>query len=125
MKDDRGVGHGVVRERVILAGLVQPGDERTVEPPLTELRRLAETAGAEVAEEVLQKKGRISGATFVGKGKAEEIGRLAKALGAGAVLFNNDLSPSLVRNLEKIIKLRVVDRSEVILDIFALQARSR
>ena len=125
MKDDRGLGHGVVRERVILAGLVQPGDERTVEPPLTELRRLAETAGAEVAEEVLQKKGRISGATFIGKGKAQEIGRLAAALGAGAVLFNNDLSPAQVRNLEKIIKLRVVDRSEVILDIFALRARSR
>ena len=125
MKDDRKAGHGVVRERVILAGLQQPGDERTVEPPLKELRRLAETAGAEVAEEVLQKKGRISGATFIGKGKAEEIGRLAAALGAGAVLFNNDLTPAQVRNLEKIIKLRVVDRSEVILDIFALRARSR
>jgi GTP-binding protein HflX len=125
LKEDRGLGHGVVRERVILAGLVQPGDERTVEAPLTELRRLAETAGAEVAEEVLQKKGRISGATFIGKGKAAEIGKLAAALGAGAVLFNNDLSPAQVRNLEKIIKLRVVDRSEVILDIFALRARSR
>jgi GTP-binding protein HflX len=125
VKEDRGAGHGVVRERVVLAGLVQPGDERTVEAPLTELRRLAETAGAEVVDEILQKKGRASAATFIGRGKAEEIGKRAASFGAGAVLFNNDLSPAQVRNLEKIIKLRVVDRSEVILDIFALRARSR
>ncbi len=125
MKEDRGIGHGVVRERVVLAGLVRPGDERTAEPPLMELRRLAETAGAEVVDEVLQKKARVSAATFIGKGKAEEIGRRAATFGAGAVLFNNDLSPAQVRNLEKIVNCRVVDRSEVILDIFAIRARSR
>ncbi len=125
MKQDRGLGHGVVRERVVLAGLVRPGDERTAEPPLMELRRLAQTAGAEVVDEILQKKARVSAATFLGKGKAQEIGRRAASLGAGAVLFNNDLTPAQVRNLEKIVDRRVVDRSEVILDIFALRARSR
>jgi GTP-binding protein HflX len=125
LREDRGAAKGVFRERVVLAGLVRPGDTRTVEPPLTELRRLAETAGAEVVDEVLQKASRVSAATFVGKGKAAEIGKRAASFGAGAVLFNNDLSPAQVRNLEKVVGRRVVDRSEVILDIFALRARSR
>ena len=125
MKEDRGIAHGVVRENVVLAGLVRPGDEKTVEAPLTELRRLAETAGARVVDELVQRKARVSAATFIGKGKAEEIAGRAASFGAGAVLFNNDLSPAQVRNLEKILGRRVVDRSEVILDIFALRARSR
>ena len=125
MKEDRGIAHGVVREDVVLAGLVRPGDEKTVEAPLTELRRLAETAGARVVDESVQRKARVSAATFIGKGKAEEIAGRAASFGAGAVLFNNDLSPAQVRNLEKILGRRVVDRSEVILDIFALRARSR
>lgn len=125
MKERRGIAQGVVRERVILVGVVRPGDERTVEPPLTELRRLAETAGARIVEEVVQKRTRVAPATFIGKGKAEEIAALAASVGAGAVLFDDDLSPAQVRNLEKIVKARVVDRSELILDIFALRARSR
>ena len=125
MTEGRGAGHGVVRERVILVGVVRPGDRETVEPLLTELRRLAETAGAEVVDEVIQNRARIAPATFIGKGKAEEIGRSAAALGAGAVLFNNDLTPAQARNLEKHFKCRAVDRSELILDIFALRARTR
>jgi GTP-binding protein HflX len=125
LKEDRGLGQGVVRERVVLAGLLRPGDERTEEPPLKELRRLAETAGAEVVDEVLQRKSRVASATFIGKGKAEEVARRAGSFGAGAVLFNTDLSPAQVRNLEKLFGRRVVDRSELILDIFALRARSR
>lgn len=125
MKQERGIAQGVVRERVVLVGLVRPDDEKTVEAPLTELRRLAETAGAIVADEIVQKKSRVSAATFIGKGKAEEVGKRAASFGAGAVLFNNDLSPAQVRNLEKSLGRRVVDRSEVILDIFALRARSR
>jgi GTP-binding protein HflX len=125
VREERGIAQGIVRERVVLVGLRLPGAAETHEPPLTELRRLAETAGAEVADEVLQNKARVAAATFIGKGKAEEVGRRAAALGAGAVLFDNDLTPAQVRNLEKILGRRVVDRSEVILDIFALRARTR
>ncbi len=125
MKEDRGIGHGIIREKVVLVGVVRPGDEKLAEEPLTELRRLAETAGAEVVDEMIQKRARLSPATFVGKGKAEEIGKRAASFGAGAVLFNNDLTPAQVRNLEKAAGRRVVDRSEVILDIFALRARTR
>jgi GTP-binding protein HflX len=125
MKERKGIAQGLVREKVVLAGLIGEEQKAFAEPPLTELRRLAETAGADVVDEVLQKRSRTSAATLVGKGKAEEIARRADAVGAGAVLFHNDLSPAQVRNLEKICKRRVVDRSEVILDIFALRARSR
>ncbi|MHC4925262.1 MAG: GTPase HflX [Planctomycetota bacterium] len=125
MKERKGIAHGVVKERVVLAGLVRPDDEETFEAPLTELRRLAETAGAEVVDELIQKRARISAATFIGKGKAEEIRDRVRAVGAGAVIFNNDLSPAQIRNLEQIMNCRVVDRSEIILDIFALRARTR
>jgi GTP-binding protein HflX len=125
VKERKGIAQGIVRERVVLAGLVGEADDLSAEPPLTELRRLAETAGAEVVDEILQKRSRPSAATLVGKGKAEEIARRAASVGAGAVLFHNDLSPAQVRNLEKMCKCRVVDRTEVILDIFALRARSR
>ncbi|MCK6480658.1 MAG: GTPase HflX [Planctomycetaceae bacterium] len=125
MKEERGIAQGVVREKVVLVGVERPGDERTVEPLLNELRRLAETAGAVVVDEIVQKRARLSSATFVGKGKAEEIGKRAATFGAGAILFNDDLSPAQSRNLEKAVGRRVVDRSELILDIFALRARSR
>ena len=125
MKERSGITTGVARERVVLAGLAESGAATAAEPPLTELRRLAETAGAEVVDEVLQKRARPSAATLIGRGKADEIARRAASFGAGAVLFDNDLTPAQVRNLEKIVKMRVVDRSEVILDIFALRARSR
>lgn len=125
MKERRSIAQGVVREKVILVGIVRPDDPELLEPPLEELRRLATTAGAEVVHEALQKRSRLSAATFIGKGKAQELAALAAAMGAGAVLFNHDLTPAQVRNLEKIFACRVVDRSEVILDIFALRARTR
>ncbi len=125
MREARETAHGVVRERVILVGLVLPDDVETAEPRLEELRRLAETAGATVVHEAIQRKSRIDAATFIGKGKTRELADLAEALGAGALLFNDDLSPAQVRNLEKVLKRRVVDRSELVLDIFALRARSR
>ncbi len=125
MREHRGVAPGVVRERVVLVGALRSGEPRPVEPPLTELRRLAETAGAEVVDEVVQRVPRISPATYVGSGKAAEVADRARALGAGAVLFDNDLSPAQQRNLERLAGRRVVDRSELILDIFALRARTR
>ncbi|HEY7728541.1 MAG TPA: GTPase HflX [Candidatus Eisenbacteria bacterium] len=106
-----------------MAGLLRRGasDPET----LTELRLLAETAGADVRGEVHQRRGPIRSSTFLSKGKIEEI----RALGAGEqatlLLLDEDLSPAQSRNLEEQVKLRVVDRSGLILDIFARRARTR
>ncbi|MHC4861268.1 MAG: GTPase HflX, partial [Planctomycetota bacterium] len=115
----------IEKESAILVGLVRPEDETLFEPPLSELSRLAETAGAVVVERVLQKRTRPQPATFIGKGKAREIGEMAEALAIDVVLFDHDLTPAQVRNLEKITKRKVVDRSELILDIFATRAQTR
>ncbi len=92
---------------------------------LDELMRLAETAGAEVGARVLQEVRRPQPATFIGKGAAEEIG--AKALDGGfqTVIFDEDLSPTQNRNLENLIGVKVIDRTGLILDIFARRARTR
>src|SRR5439155_14360341 len=94
-------------------------------PPLAELRRLAETAGAVVVGEVVQRRPAPHATYFSGKGKAEEAGKLAKALDADVVLFDNDLSPAHEPNLEELVGTSDVDRSRLILDIFASRARSR
>jgi len=113
------------RERAILVGVVRPGDEKLYEPPLAELRRLAETAGAEVVDTTIQKLTAARPGTFIGKGKAEEIAEICASLDLDVVIFDHDLSPAQVRNLEKIVKRKVVDRSEIILDIFATRAQTR
>lgn len=112
-------------EGALLVGLVVPGDAPSGEPPLSELGRLVETAGAVVLGTTFQKRSRLHPATCVGAGKAEEIGRMAAALACDVVIFDRDLSPAQVRNLERIANRRVVDRSELILDIFAQRARTR
>jgi len=113
------------RERAIAVGLVLPDDPRTAEPPLAELKRLVETAGADVVGEVVQRKPAPDAAYFIGKGKATEAAALAAATGADVVVFDNDLSPAQERNLEETMGRPVVDRSRLILDIFATRARSR
>jgi len=92
---------------------------------LEELRRLADTAGARVLGEVVQRRGAISPAHFIGKGKMGEVKMLAEEKKADVAIFNDDLSPPQVRNLEKELAVKVVDRSELILDIFARRARTR
>jgi len=118
-------GKSVLRERAILVGVRRPQDEELYEAPLTELRRLAETAGVEVVTQAIQKLPVIRTSTFIGHGKAEEVGEIAQALDLDVVIFDHDLSPAQVRNLEKIVKRKVVDRSELILDIFATRAKTR
>jgi GTP-binding protein HflX len=118
-------GRTVVRERALLVGVILPGDPPTYEPPLTELRRLAETAGADVVDLVMQRRGHISPASYVGHGKAAEIAETVAALGIDVVITNHDLSPAQIRNLEKVVGCKVLDRSELILDIFATHARTR
>jgi len=122
---DVGRDRNLERERAALVGVIRPDDEELYEPPLAELRRLAYTAGAEVVETVIQKLPAVKSSTFIGRGKAEEVAEICEALDLEVVIFDHDLSPAQVRNLEKIVKRKVIDRSEIILDIFASRARTR
>jgi GTPase len=99
--------------------------EFDAEESLAELRTLAESAGAQVAGEILQHRDRMDPATLVGSGKLEEIAGAAASVNADVLLFDHDLSPSQQRNIEKIVHRRVIDRTQLILDIFARHARTR
>jgi GTP-binding protein HflX len=95
------------------------------EESLAELRTLAESAGAKVVGEILQRRDRPDPATLIGAGKLEEISGAAAAVNADLLLFDHDLTASQQRNVEKIVKRRVIDRTQLILDIFARHARTR
>jgi len=99
--------------------------EFDAEESLAELRTLAGSAGAEVVGEILQRRDRYDPATLVGAGKLEEIAGAAASVNADVLLFDHDLSPSQQRNIEKIVQRRVIDRTQLILDIFARHARTR
>ncbi len=92
--------------------------------PLDELRSLATTAGALVVGGLCQRRLKINPATYIGKGKVQELTEQAEAVEADVIVFDNDLSPPQIRNLEKATKIKVLDRSELILDIFATRART-
>jgi GTPase len=92
---------------------------------LAELRTLADSAGALVVGEILQRRDRPDPATLIGAGKLEEIAGAAASVNADVLLFDHDLSPSQQRNIEKIVQRRVIDRTQLILDIFARHARTR
>jgi GTP-binding protein HflX len=96
-----------------------------LEESLQELALLSDTAGADVLDTLVQQRERIDPATFVGRGFADRIARHAEQAGADLVVFDEDLSPAQVRNLERIIPLKIVDRSGLILDIFAERAKTR
>lgn len=91
---------------------------------LSELTALAESAGAVVVDRFIQKLNRINPATYIGSGKAKMLADRVKIKDADVVIFDNDLSPAQIRELEKIIEIKVLDRSELILDIFATRART-
>jgi GTPase len=114
-------------ERAILVGVMVRGrnEECDVRDTLDELAQLTEGAGAEVLDRVLAKQSKIHAGQYIGKGKAEEIGRLVSELDANLVIFDEDLSPAQGRNLERILDVRVLDRTQLILDIFASRARTR
>ncbi len=95
------------------------------EDSLDELRSLATSAGAEIAGEFTQRKDRPDPATLIGKGKLEEIAGAAASVSADVILFDHDLSPSQQRNIERVVHTRVIDRTQLILDIFARHARTR
>lgn len=114
------------RERAIAVALILDAQERdTALEHLDELIQLADTAGADVVDQILQQRQRPETATWIGKGKAEHVAAVADELQADLILADDDLTPAQARNLEKIIKRPVVDRSALILDIFARRARTR
>ncbi|MFI5251127.1 MAG: GTPase HflX [Bacteroidota bacterium] len=113
-------------ETAIVVGLVRRKQTREhAEEYLEELKRLADTAGAAVQHMILQERDRMDAATFIGSGKAREIGELVADENISMVIFDDDLSPVQIRNLEKHIKCKIIDRSGLILDIFAFRAKSK
>ena len=114
-------------ERALLVGAPRKGssDARDVEEHLDELARLADTAGAKVVGRIVQFIAKPTPDLYIGHGKAEEVGRRLLDLGATLVVFDEELSPRQGKHLEDLLKVRVMDRTELILDIFAFRARSR
>jgi GTP-binding protein HflX len=115
--------HGVASEPAILVGVLL-SDQKLQEEPLEELAGLVETAGAEVVGRLVQKRSRPDQTTYIGKGKLEQLQTMIKATDAEVIIFDNDLSPGQTRNLEKALDVKVLDRTEVILDIFASRAKT-
>src|SRR5262245_14978540 len=112
-------------ERAHLVGVALPHERRgEAERSLAELAALARTAGAVVAGETLQTLRRPDVATFIGKGKVEEVAEACRAESATVVVFDRDLSPAQCRNVEEVVGVKVIDRSEIILDIFARRAQT-
>ncbi|MBN2581861.1 MAG: GTPase HflX [Planctomycetes bacterium] len=115
----------VSRERAVLVEVLLDGDAGSADlEPLNELTRLTEAAGGSVVGTLTQRRREIDAGLYVGRGKAEEIRLLAQARKAHVVIFDNDLTPAQIRNLEQAVHVKVLDRSELILDIFATRART-
>lgn len=112
-------------EKVVLVGVWTEGTSAQAEASLAELSRLAETAGSEVLEGLVQRKDRPDPATYVGAGKVRELRDIALAAGADTVICDGELAPGQLRQLEEKLKLKVVDRTALILDIFAQHANSK
>jgi GTP-binding protein HflX len=118
------------RDHATSAAASRPADspdslDFTYEESLDELRTLATSAGAQIAGEFTQRRDRPDPATLIGKGKLEEIAGAAASVSAEVILFDHDLSPSQQRNIERVVHTRVIDRTQLILDIFARHARTR
>lgn len=115
-----------ITERAMLVALdTKEFSKEVVEEHLDELEELAETAGAETVFKIIQSKARMDSAYYIGKGKAEELAQLVELNDINIVIFDDDLTPVQVRNLEKFFNKKVIDRSGLILDIFALRAKSK
>jgi GTPase len=112
-------------ERVVLMGVWTDGTLATAENSLRELSLLAETAGSEVLDALVQRRSRPDASTYVGAGKARELAEIVAAHGADTVICDGELTPGQLRSLEGAVKVKVVDRTALILDIFAQHARSK
>ncbi|MHA6509744.1 GTPase HflX [Tessaracoccus sp. Y1736] len=111
-------------ERVVLVSVWTSGTQEDADNAMTELRLLAETAGSEVLAELVQRRSHPDPATYVGRGKVEEVAETVRSTGADTVICDGELEPAQLRNLEDRIKVKVVDRTALILDIFAQHAKS-
>lgn len=112
-------------ERVVLAGVWTDGTVGDAENSLAELKLLAETAGSQVLDGLLQRRRQPDPATYIGPGKVDELKAVVHSTGADTVICDGELSPAQLRNLEDRVKVKVVDRTALILDIFAQHAKSR
>ncbi len=112
-------------ERVVLIGVWTEGSAEDAENSLAELAALAETAGSQVLEGLMQRRDRPDPATYVGSGKAKELRAVVAATGADTVICDGELTPGQLRQLESIVKVKVIDRTALILDIFAQHATSK
>jgi GTP-binding protein HflX len=116
--------HSVARENAVLVRVIT-ADQAFTEAPLDELEGLAITAGSTVVGGLVQRREAPDATTFLGKGKVAELQQLVSQQQADIVIFDNDLSPAQTRNLEKVLGVKVLDRTELILDIFASNAQTR
>ena len=114
----------IAQEKAILVSISLPERPWLTADPCDEIRGLAESAGAKVVGEMTQKRHDIQLGTYIGSGKLKELGELVESAEADVVIFDNDLTPAQARNLEKALDVKVLDRSEVILDIFARRAQT-
>ena len=112
-------------EKVVLIGVWTDGDFDQTQRSLAELAQLAETAGSQVLDVLVQRRDRPDPATYIGSGKLQELHQIVMATGADTVICNGELSPSQLSKMEKVVKVKVIDRTWLILDIFAQHARSR
>lgn len=112
-------------ERVVLVGVWTEGSAEMAENSLAELKALAETAGSEVLEGIIQRRDKPDPATYIGSGKVIELRQIVLSSGADTVICDGELSPSQLRQLEDKLKVKVVDRTALILDIFAQHAKSK
>lgn len=116
----------VEREKIILVGVILPNKtEEAFWNSMNELYSLVKTANGEVMDELTQKLERVSQASFIGSGKLLELAELVEMHEADVVIFNSELSATQVRNISKVVDARIIDRTQLILDIFAMRAKSK
>lgn len=118
-------GDRALNDRALVVAVETRDNAESIDIELAEFEALAEAAGTTVLERIVQRRDRVDPATLVGSGKAREIAQIADELHAGLIFVLNDLRPRQRKNLEKVIPLRIVDRTMLILDVFARHARSR
>jgi len=120
------IPHPPIRERALLVGTTGHGVSRYEgEDSLRELSQLADTAGADVVDTIMHNRPRVDPAFFIGKGKAEFVANLAQEQNIDVLIFDDDLSPAQAKNLENLCDTKIIDRSGLILDIFARRAKTR
>src|SRR5215470_4614974 len=117
LKDPSRTVRNLVQEKAVLVGVVLPDSPPRGNryDPLTELHALAEAAGAEVVDKLIQRREKIAPATYIGKGKVEALAECVARRKADVVIFDNELSPSQIRELEEVARCKVLDRTELIL----------